>query len=147
MHKSKNEKSTPSSDKKYDVIIIGAGIGGLTAAAMLAKSGMDVCVVEMMSRPGGYLAGFERNGFHFETAIHWLNQCDPKGFVRRVFDLLAPGSPQTAANTRIRRYLSDSYDYLLTNNPDEMRDDIISYYSNEEKAIRKFFKAGKPKSK
>ena len=143
MHKSKIEKSDPSSDRKYDVVIIGAGIGGLTAAAILAKSGMDVCVVEMGSHPGGYLAGFERNGFHFETAIHWLNQCGSKGFVRRVFDLLAPGSPQTAVNTRIRRFMSDSYDYLLTNNPDEMRDDIISHCSNEEKAIRKFFKASK----
>ncbi len=143
MPNNKNQTPTPSVSKQYDAIIIGAGIGGLTAAAMLAKSGMDVCVVEMASRAGGYLAGFERNGFYFETAIHWLNQCGPKGFVRRVFDLLAPGSPQITANTRIRRFISDSYDYLLTNNPDEMRDDIISHYANEEKAIRKFFDAGK----
>lgn len=143
MPESKNEKSIPSSDKIYDVVIIGAGIGGLTAAAILAKSRMDVCVVEMAAHPGGYLTGFERKGFYFETAIHWLNQCGPEGLVRRVFDLIAPGSPQTLENTRIRRFKSDSYDYLLTNNPDEMRDDIISHFSNEEKAIRKFFKASK----
>jgi prolycopene isomerase len=143
MPKSKNEKQTPSSDKKYDVVIIGAGISGLTAAAILAKSRMDVCVVEMAPHPGGYLAGFERKGFYFETAIHWLNQCGPEGLVRRVFDLLAPGSPKTLENTRIRRFISDSYDYLLTNNPDEMRDDIISNNKNEEKAIRKFFEASK----
>ncbi|NQT77571.1 MAG: NAD(P)/FAD-dependent oxidoreductase [Bacteroidetes bacterium] len=143
MPKSNKEKSSPSSDKIYDVIIIGAGIGGLTAAAILAKSRMDVCVVEMAAHPGGYLAGFERKGFYFETAIHWLNQCGPDGLVRRVFDLLAPGSPKTQENTRIRRFKSDSYDYLLTNNPEEMRDDMISHFSHEEKAIRKFFKASK----
>lgn len=143
MPKSKNKKTIPASDKIYDVVIIGAGIGGLTAAAILAKSRMDVCVVEMAAHPGGYLAGFERKGFYFETAIHWLNQCGPDGLVRRVFDLIAPGSPQTLDNTRIRRFKSDSYDYLLTNNPDEMRDDIISHFSHEEKAIRKFFKASK----
>ena len=143
MPRSNNEKSTPSSDKIYDVVIIGAGISGLTAAAILAKSRMDVCVVEMAPHPGGYLAGFERKGFYFETAIHWLNQCGPDGLVRRVFDLIAPGSPKTLENSHIRRFKSDSYDYLLTNNPDEMRDDMISHFSHEEKAIRKFFKASK----
>ncbi|MCD4723810.1 MAG: FAD-dependent oxidoreductase, partial [Bacteroidales bacterium] len=53
MPESKNEKSILSSDKIYDVVIIGAGIGGLTAAAILAKSRMDVCVVEMAAHPGG----------------------------------------------------------------------------------------------
>ncbi|MCK5764428.1 MAG: NAD(P)/FAD-dependent oxidoreductase [Bacteroidales bacterium] len=139
----KNNISGLPADKKYDVVIIGAGIGGLTAAALLAKSRLKVCVVEMAPHPGGYLTGFERNGFHFETSIHWLNQCGPDGFVRRIFNLIAPGSPPTAENTRIRRFLSDSYDYLLTNDPDEMRDDMISHFRDEEKAIRKFFKAGK----
>jgi len=139
----KNEIPGLSTDNKYDVVIIGAGIGGLTAAALLAKSRLKVCVVEMAPHTGGYLAGFERNGFHFETSIHWLNQCGPDGFVRRIFNLIAPGSPQTAENTRIRRFISGSYDILLTNDPDEMRDDMISHFSNEEKAIRKFFKAGR----
>jgi len=139
----KNEIQDISADKKYDVVIIGAGIGGLTAAAILAKSRLNVCVLEMSPHPGGYLTGFERNGFHFETSIHWLNQCGPDGFVRRIFDLIAPSSPPTPENAQIRRFISDSYDYLLTNNPDEMRDKMISLHSNEEKAIRKFFKASK----
>ncbi len=138
-----NNKFNTSVSSKYDVVIIGAGIGGLTAAALLSKAGMDVCVVEMASHPGGCLAGFDRKGFHFETAIHWLNQCGPNGFVRRVFDFIAPGSPQTAVNKRIRRHLSDSYNYLLTNNPDEMRDELISHHPDEKRSIQKFFKATK----
>ncbi len=131
----------------YDVVVIGAGIGGLTAAAMLSKVGLDVCVVEMGSRPGGCLAGFTRNGFRFETAIHWLNQCGPNGFVRRMFDLIAPGSPETDINTRIRRFRGDTYDYLLTNNPDKMKDKLISINYKDEKSILNFFNASKATAK
>ncbi|HZZ75284.1 MAG TPA: FAD-dependent oxidoreductase, partial [Puia sp.] len=58
----------------YDVIVIGAGIGGLTAAALLSRAGLSVCVLEKEPRVGGYLAGFRRKHFVFDTAIHWLNQ-------------------------------------------------------------------------
>lgn len=138
-----NEIPKHISDKKYDVVIIGAGIGGLTAAALLAKCGLEVCVVEMAPHSGGYLVRFERDGFHFDTAIHWLNQCGHDGLVRRIFDLIAPDSPKTIENKRIRRFVNDSYDYILTNTPDEMRDNLISKNKEEEKAIRKFFRASK----
>ena len=42
--------ATPDS---CDVVIIGAGFGGLTAAAMLAKAGLSTCVLETEVRPGG----------------------------------------------------------------------------------------------
>ena len=38
---------------RYDVIVIGAGIGGLTCGALLAKNGLSVLVIEQHSRPGG----------------------------------------------------------------------------------------------
>src|SRR5437773_791673 len=41
-----------------DVAIIGSGVGGLTAGALLSKAGLSVCVLERENRPGGYLAGF-----------------------------------------------------------------------------------------
>lgn len=136
-----------SAPAQCDVVVIGAGIGGLTAATLLSKAGMKVCVVEMASRPGGYVAGFDREGFHFETAIHWLNQCGPTGFVRRVFNLIAPGSPLTVPNKRIRRLKSESYDYLLTDNPDTMRDAIVSQCPEEKEAIWKFFRLSRETAK
>ena len=83
--------STPTTiPEQCDVVVIGAGMGGLTSAAAMAKAGMSVCVLEMDSRPGGYLAGFQRRKFVFDTAIHWLNQCGDEGMARRILDYLGP---------------------------------------------------------
>lgn len=118
-------------------------MGGLTAAALLSKAGLKVSVVETASRPGGYLSGFERNGFRFETAIHWLNQCGPRGFVTKIFDSIAAGAPLTTSNSRIRRFKTDAFDYLLTNNSDTLRDAIISNHNGDAKPVTKFFEASK----
>ncbi|MHB8278897.1 MAG: phytoene desaturase family protein [Candidatus Humimicrobiaceae bacterium] len=59
------------SSKKYDVIIIGAGIGGLTCGALLAKNGFKTLVIEQHSIPGGYCTSFKRNGFVFDAAVHF----------------------------------------------------------------------------
>lgn len=50
-----------------NVIIIGAGIGGLTAGNLLAKKGHKVTIFEGHSAPGGYTAGFYRKGYYFES--------------------------------------------------------------------------------
>jgi phytoene desaturase len=53
--------------KTKSVIVIGAGIGGITAATHLAKRGLHVTVVEKNSRPGGRCDRFSREGHHFDT--------------------------------------------------------------------------------
>src|SRR5512147_1884265 len=49
------------------VVIIGAGIGGLTAAIHLAQHGFHVTIVEKNSHPGGRCDYFNREGHHFDT--------------------------------------------------------------------------------
>ncbi|MDD5260207.1 MAG: FAD-dependent oxidoreductase, partial [bacterium] len=49
------------------IAIIGAGIGGLVSGNLLAKKGHQVTIFESHSSPGGYTAGFWRNGFYFES--------------------------------------------------------------------------------
>ncbi|MCP4873319.1 MAG: NAD(P)/FAD-dependent oxidoreductase [Proteobacteria bacterium] len=130
-------------DRRVDVVVIGAGMGGLIAASLLAKSGLNVQVLEMDSRPGGYLAGFQRKKFLFDTAIHWLNQCGPGGGVRRILDFVGPGAPATPPLRKIRRYRSETLDYLLTENPDELRDRLISDHPDQAGAITDFFAAAR----
>lgn len=58
---------------KYDVIIIGAGIGGLTAGAILARNGKKVLILEKNPSVGGYATNFRRKGFNFECSLHLVN--------------------------------------------------------------------------
>ncbi|MGN0188059.1 MAG: phytoene desaturase family protein [Candidatus Cryptobacteroides sp.] len=54
------------------VIVIGAGVAGLTAAICCAAKGHKVCVLEQGTAAGGMSTSWERKGFHFEGGIHWL---------------------------------------------------------------------------
>src|SRR5262245_7557389 len=55
----------------YDAIVIGPGIGGLTCAALLARAGMRVLLVEQHYMVGGYCSTFTRAGFVFDAATHF----------------------------------------------------------------------------
>ncbi|MDX2359301.1 MAG: NAD(P)-binding protein [Crocinitomicaceae bacterium] len=129
--------------EKYDVIIIGGGISGLTSAALFSRFGMSVCLLEMDARPGGYIAGFRRKDFRFDSAIHWLNQCGEKGIVTSTFKAIGMDYPKAKSQTKIRRFFIDDMDFLVTNNPDDFKDQLIENFPHEEKGIRKFFRDAK----
>jgi all-trans-retinol 13,14-reductase len=55
----------------YDAVVIGAGLGGLSAAAAFARQGFKVLVLEQHSVPGGYASAFKRpGGFTFDVSLH-----------------------------------------------------------------------------
>jgi len=74
----------PKSD--FPAIVIGSGIGGLTAAAYLARSGFRVTVLEKNDAPGGYATSFRRGRFVFDVSLHASCMGDTPS--RRVLDEL-----------------------------------------------------------
>ena len=65
---------------RYEVIVVGAGIGGLTTAAMLAKRGIDVLLIEQHYMPGGCCAAVRRKGFTMDAAATVLYGFGEKGY-------------------------------------------------------------------
>lgn len=59
--------------KDYDAVVIGAGLGGISAASSLAKAGKKVLLLEKHNVPGGYATSFTRGRFEFEIALHELS--------------------------------------------------------------------------
>ncbi len=130
-------------NKEYDIAIIGAGISGLTAAAIAGRFGLKCCILEKEPKAGGYLAGFSKDGFHFDTAIHWLNQCGKNEMAGKIFNLIGSDSPNVKIMQKIHRFKGDTYDYLLTNNPDDLKEKLITDFPHEKKGVMKFFNAAK----
>jgi phytoene dehydrogenase-like protein len=54
---------------KYDAIVVGGGIAGLTAAAYIARAGQSVVLFERQQKVGGLIQTFERNGIYFDGGL------------------------------------------------------------------------------
>ena len=59
-------------NKIYDVIVVGGGIAGLTAAAYLTRKGKQVLLIEKNDECGGLVSSFKRNGFQFDAGVRAL---------------------------------------------------------------------------
>jgi phytoene dehydrogenase-like protein len=64
----------------YDVVVVGSGIGGCTAAALLAKAGRSVLLVEQGDGPGGYAHAFRRGPYTLDPAVHMMADSGPGQF-------------------------------------------------------------------
>ncbi|MFT5699195.1 MAG: all-trans-retinol 13,14-reductase [Desulforhopalus sp.] len=103
-------KGSSSIPKK--VVIIGAGIGGLSFAIILAKLGFDVTVLEKNSQPGGLMRSYSRDGIECDVGVHYLGSLDKGQILRTFFDYLGVTEdiPVTrmGQNGIIDRYIFDS---------------------------------------
>ena len=84
----------------WHAIVIGSGIGGLAAAAALAKRGKRVLLLEQHTVPGGQTQTFRRHDWVFATGVHYVSgvgpQAGPEGQFRRLLEWLGDGSLQFA---------------------------------------------------
>ena len=69
--------------------VIGSGIGGLSAASMLARTGKKVLVLEQHYVAGGSTHCFEDHGFEFDTGVHYVGNIHKR---KVVFDVISDGS-------------------------------------------------------
>jgi len=91
-----------------DVIVIGSGACGLTAALALARAGKKVLVFEQHDRPGGWTHSFTENGYRFSPGVHYLGRLEEGGDLRRMYDGL--GVAQDLVFCELN---PDGYDHIV----------------------------------
>ncbi|HEB76772.1 MAG TPA: NAD(P)/FAD-dependent oxidoreductase [Nitrospirae bacterium] len=130
-----------TANKDYDVIIIGAGIGGLVCGCYLAKAGMKVLIVEQHHKPGGYCTSFKRNGFTFDAAAHSFGSYREGGNMRRVLDAL-----DLDKRIEIKRYdpsdiiISPDYKITFWADTDRTVEELQQAFPEESESIRNFIR-------
>lgn len=84
----------------YDVVVVGAGVGGLTLAALLSARGMNVCVLERQSQVGGCIARVEFSGREFEPGMGIYTSFGKSEIFEQIFDALPVELPKATVLSR-----------------------------------------------
>lgn len=136
-----------SQKERYDAVVVGAGMGGLSAGAILARAGMDVLVVERHSAPGGYTHGFRRRQLHFDAGAHIVNGAEPVafGWGAIVHDMLdALGVRDRVTFTRLDPFYQAVYpDFRMdvAAGLEEFTEAHAERFPQERRGIKKFLRA------
>lgn len=125
----------------YDVVIIGAGIGGLVCGCYLAKAGMKVLIVEQHHKPGGYCTSFKRQGYSFDAAPQSFGSFRKGGIARTIFEDLDLGKKLAI----IRPDPSDTiitpdYNISFWNDLKKTTAEFQTAFPREKRNIEKFFR-------
>lgn len=120
-------------NKKYDVVIIGSGLGGLVTSIILAKEGYKVCVLEKNNQFGGNLQTFVRDKTIFDTGIHYIGGLAEGQNLYHYFKYIG-----IMDGLRLKKMDEDAYDII------SFDDDPVEYphaqgYENFIKQLVKYF--------
>jgi phytoene desaturase len=127
---------------QYDAIIIGGGISGLTAGALLARRGLRrVVLLEQGEQTGGYATSFKREGFTFDATGAFLGGCEQGGEFHRI--LAETGALPLLHFLGIERarniYPDFTLDLRLSGGFEEYVAEVRGLFPKEERALKDYF--------
>ena len=135
-------KKKPLLEEKYDTIIIGSGMGGLSTAAILAKQGQKVLVLEKHYTAGGFTHIFKRKGYEWDVGIHYVGELQrEQSVLKKLFDYVSDGKLNWEDMGDVYdRIIIGKKEYDFVKGVKNFKEKMISYFPDEEEAINKYVK-------
>ncbi|MDF1821624.1 MAG: NAD(P)/FAD-dependent oxidoreductase [Alcanivoracaceae bacterium] len=129
-------------DGPYDAIVIGSGIGGMTAAACLAELGRKVVVLEQHYTAGGFTHSYARNGYEWDVGVHYIGDVGAKHtMARRLFDFVSGGELEWAPmDEHYDRIFVGKDSFDLVAKPKAFRAELLKHFPDEADAIDEYMK-------
>ncbi|PRX54907.1 phytoene desaturase family protein [Flagellimonas meridianipacifica] len=126
---------------KYNTIVIGGGLAGLTTAATLSKFGKKVLLLEQHYKPGGCATTFKRGDFIVEVGLHEMSGLAEGSNLSNIFKMLeVDKNVEFLQVPEFYGVLSDKEDFVLPHGYGAATKALVDKYPNEKKAIKKFMK-------
>ncbi len=130
----------------YDAIIIGAGIGGLTTAALLQESGLKTLTIEQHSKPGGSCSYFKKKGYKFDAGaslFYGLGNNEDGGMLNlhtRLFNRLGLQLESIHDPIQIHYHLPNNFNVCTHYEKEKFLNELINRFPDEKKGIIQFYK-------
>lgn len=124
-------------DGGWDYIVIGSGMGGMTAAALLAKLGKKVLVLEQHYVAGGFTHMFNRPGYSWDVGVHAVGEVTAKSMTGRVLRELSNDKLHWASLGEVydEFYFPDDFRIDFPNSPQAFRENLCNAFPNDRRAI------------
>lgn len=126
-----------ASQDTWDVVVIGSGMGGMSAAAALSRTGHRVLLLEQYRTLGGLTHSFAREGFSWDVGVHYLSGIAPGEPERELLDWLSDTPMEFASIGSVYDFLHiGSAKPLALSRPYEAQEmDLKDRFPDEAKAI------------
>jgi prolycopene isomerase len=128
----------------FDAVVIGSGIGALTAAADLASKGASVVVLERYLIPGGSSGAFSRKGYTFDVGasmIFGFGEDGTTNLLTRALALVGKRVETTPDPVQVRYHLPHGLDIRVHREYEAFIAELVARFPHEARGIRKFYDA------
>jgi all-trans-retinol 13,14-reductase len=134
----------PNPQENWDAIVVGSGMGGLTAAVLLARhAGRRVLVLERHYEAGGFTHTFHRPGYQWDVGLHYIGEMgDSSSPARRAFDHVTGGAVAWQPMPAIYdRFLIDGSRFEFASGREAFREGLCEAFPSETAAIDRYLHA------
>ncbi len=127
-------------DGPWDYVVIGSGMGGMTAAAMLSKLGRRVLVLEQHNIPGGFTQTFRRPGYRWDVGVHIVGEMTERAYTGRLLTWLTDGRLQWESVGEIydEFHFPDGFVIQFPSSIEGFRQTLADAFPDEREAIDEY---------